>query len=155
MSLNTPTLTWFADLSVRVGTPLEIGPTGRGRRRFIPIVGGEAQGDGWRARVLPGGADYQLVTSDTTALLDAHYVLELEGGGGLVYVHNQAMRVAPPEVTARLIRGEPVDPALVYFRCMPVLETAAPGLAWVHDRFFVGTGERHPDRVVMRFYELG
>jgi hypothetical protein len=153
MSLPSPQLKFFADLSVQVGAPLEVGDTGRGRRRFIPITGGEAQGEGWRARVLPGGADYQLVASDTLALLEAHYVLELEGGG-LVYVRNQAMRAASAEVTAQLIRGEPVDPAQVYFRCVPAIETAVPSLAWTRERLFVGTGQRHPDRVVMRFYEL-
>jgi hypothetical protein len=143
----------FADLSVLVGAPIEVGDSGRGRRRMIPITGGEVHGDGWRARVLPGGADYQLVVGETRAELDAHYVLETDSGE-LVYVRNRAVRTAPAEVTAALVRGEPVDPALVYFRCMPSFETAAPALRWINDRLFVGTGQRHPERVVMSFYEL-
>ena len=154
MNLPDPTLRFFADLSVEVGTPLEIGHTGKGRRRFIPITGGQATGNGWTARVLPGGADYQLVSSDTTAELEAHYVLETDAGD-LIYVRNEALRSAPADVTARLIRGEPVDPALVYFRCAPRMEASAPSLAWLRERLFVGTGARHPDRVVMRFFELG
>ena len=154
MTLPTPELRFFADLSVQVGKPIEVGQTGRGLRRFIPIIGGEASGEGWTARVLPGGADYQLVASDTLALLEAHYVLETDGGD-LIYVRNQAMRAAPAEVTAKLIRGEPVDPSLVYFRCVPAFETASPALAWVRERLFVGSGARHPDKVVMRFFELG
>ena len=67
--------------------------------------------------------------------------------GELIYVCNKAVRAAPPEVTARLIRGEPVDPAQVYFRCVPTFETAAPSLAWINERLFVGTGVRRPDRV--------
>ena len=153
MPLPTPSLTFFADLSVQVGNPIEVGQTGRGLRRFIPITGGVATGDGWTGRVLPGGADYQLVASDTLALLEAHYVLEVDGGD-LIYVRNQAMRAAPAEVTARLVRGEPVDPSLVYFRCVPTLETASATFAWVRERVFVGTGARHPDRVDMRFYAL-
>lgn len=143
----------FADLSVQVGTPMEIGRTPRGLRRVIPILGGEARGDGWTARVLPGGADYQVIVGDTLAELQAHYVMETDGGD-LVYVRNQAIRSAPPEITQRLIRGEPVDPAQVYFRCQPSLETASAALAWVNERLFAGTGVRRPDRVVMRFYEL-
>ena len=154
MNLPDPTLRFFADLSVQVGTPIEIGHTGKGRRRLIPITGGAATGNGWTARVLPGGADYQLVSSDTTAELEAHYVLETDAGD-LIYVRNEALRSAPADVTARLIRGEPVDPALVYFRCMPRMEASAPSLAWLRERLFVGTGARHPDRVVMRFFELG
>lgn len=154
MELPTPQLKPFATLEVEVATPIEVGATGKGTRRVIPITGGRAEGAGWTARILPGGADFQLVTSDTTAELDAHYVLETDAGD-LLYVRNRALRVAPPEVTARLLRGEPVDPALVYFRCVPTLESAAASFAWVRDRVFVGTGARHPARVAMRFFELG
>lgn len=154
MTLPDPTLRFFADLSVEVGTPIEIGHTGKGRRRFIPITGGQASGNGWTARVLPGGADYQLVSSDTTAELEAHYVLETDAGD-LIYVRNEALRSAPPDVTARLIRGEPVDPALVYFRCTPRFETASPRLAWIHERLFIGTGIRRPDAVEISFYAVG
>ena len=53
-------LQFFADLSVRVDKPQEVGRTVHGLRRLIPILGGEAAGDGWRARVVPGGADSKL-----------------------------------------------------------------------------------------------
>jgi hypothetical protein len=153
MAALDPQLNYFADLAVQVGTPRELGHTGRGRRRVIPITGGEAKGLDWSARVLPGGADYQLVVGDTTAELQAHYLLETDGGD-LIYVHNRAIRVASAEVTAKLIRGETVDPAQVYFRCLPTLETASRALSWINTRLFVGGGLRHPGSVVMRFFEL-
>lgn len=120
---------------------------------MIPITGGTATGHGWTARVLPGGADYQVVVNDSRAELEAHYVLEMDGGDR-IYVRNRAIRVAAPEVTAALVRGEPVDPGLVYFRCIPTLETAAPALGWINDRLFAGSGRRLPEQVVMSFYEL-
>jgi Protein of unknown function (DUF3237). len=153
MSLPTPQLKFFADLSVQVDKPQEVGRTARGLRRLIPILGGEVVGDGWRARVLPGGADFQLVMSDTLAELDARYVLETDGGD-LIYVQNRAIRSGPPELMARLVRGEAVDPALIYFRCSPSFETVSPSLGWINERMFTGTGERHPARVVMRFFEV-
>ena len=153
MQPGTPQLKFFADLSVQVGAPIEVGRTARGLRRMIPITGGQARGEGWSARVLPGGADYQLIVSDTTAQLQAHYVLETDAGDR-IYVHNQAIRHAPADVTARLLRGEPVDPAQVYFRCLPSFETASPALAWINERLFAGSGVRHPDRVAMQFFEL-
>jgi hypothetical protein len=154
MALPTPPLTFFADLSVQVGTPQEVGRVARGLRRLIPILGGEATGDGWRARVLPGGADFQLVVRDTLAELDARYVLETDGGD-FVYVRNRAIRSGPPELMARLVRGEPVDPSLIYFRCNPSFETVSASLGWINERMFVGTGARYPYKVVMRFFELG
>ena len=87
------------------------------------------------------------------AELDARYTLETDGGD-LIFVQNRAIRVAPPELTAKLVRGEPVPPEFIYFRCSPSFETASPSLRWITERLFVGTGARHPDRVVMRFFEV-
>src|SRR5450830_1463665 len=128
-----PSFRPFADLQVQVGTPQDVGPGPHGHRRVVPILGGQVQGVGWTARVLPGGADFQLLLSDTLAELDARYVLETE---------------------ARLVRGEAVDPAQVYFRCAPRFETSAPSLRWITERLFIGSGVREPSAVLMRFHEL-
>ena len=152
-NLPTPTLNFFADLSVQVGAPLEVGQTAHGVRRLIPILAGTAKGQDWTARVLPGGADFQLLVTNRMAELDARYVLETDGGD-LIYVQNRAIRTASPEVMAQLVRGEVVDPQLVYFRCTPSFETASRTLAWISERLFIGTGARHPEQVVMRFFEV-
>ncbi len=152
-ALPTPALRFFADLAVNVGVPQEVGATVHGRRRLIPILGGTAVGHGWSARVLPGGADFQLIVNDRLAELDARYVLELDGGD-YIYVQNRALRCGPPELMARLARGEPVDAAQIYFRCSPVFETACASLAWISERLFIGTGERRPDQVLMNFFEV-
>ncbi|HEY3634208.1 MAG TPA: DUF3237 family protein, partial [Caldimonas sp.] len=75
-------------------------------------------------------------------------------GGDRVYVQNDAVRTAAPEVMARLLRGEPVEPAEVYFRCVPRFEASAPALAWIAERVFVGVGVRRPTVVEMRFFEV-
>lgn len=152
-NLPTPQLRFFADLSVQVTAPMEVGQTVHGLRRVIPILGGTVQGQGWSARVLPGGADFQLIVNSRMAELDARYVIETDGGD-LIYVTNRAIRTASPEVMARLIRGEVVDPQSVYFRCSPSFETASKTLHWISESFFLGTGARHPDKVVMRFFEV-
>ena len=152
-NLPTPQLKYFADLSVQVDKPQEVGQTHHGMRRLIPILGGQVQGEGWTARVLPGGADFQLIVNERMAELDARYVIETDGGD-LIYVQNRAVRTAAPEVMARLVRGESVPPESVYFRCSPSFETASASLGWICERLFVGTGARHPDRVVMRFFEV-
>lgn len=120
---------------------------------MIAITGGEARGHGWAARVRPGAADYQVVVSATRAELEAHYVLETDAGD-LIYVRNHAIRIAPPEITAKLMRSEPVDPALVYFRGQPTLETGSQALGWINDCLFVAAGRRRPDRVAMSCYAL-
>ncbi len=151
--LAAPGLARFADLSVQVGAPIEVGDTGRGVRRLIPILGGTCVARDWTARVLGGGADFQLIVNARMARLEARYVLETDAGDR-IYVQNDAVRTAAPEVMARLVRGEPVDPADVYFRCAPRFETSAPALAWLMERVFLGTGLRRPTEVVMRFFEV-
>ena len=152
-TIAPPELRPFASFAVEVAEPQVVGAVTHGTRRVIPILGGQVQGEGWRGRVLPGGADFQLIVHDGYAELDARYVVELDGGD-LVFVQNQAVRSGPPELMQRIARGEPVDPGQIYFRCLPRFETASPALRWINERLFVGAGARLPDRVVMRFFAL-
>jgi hypothetical protein len=54
----------------------------------------------------------------------------------------------------KLLAGEMVDPALVYFRTTPKFETSAPELQWMTRALFVGSGERYPNEVVIRFFRV-
>ena len=138
---------------VQLGTPIEVGQVPRGRRRIIPIVGGTFEGSGIRGRVLNNGADWQIIRADGFAELDTRYALETDKGR-VIYVQNAGMRHAAPEVVQKLLAGEIVDPKLVYFRTVPTFETAAPELQWLMRSIFVGTGERYPTEVVIRFWKM-
>ncbi len=151
--LPAPGLRHFMDLTVEVDAPIEVGRTRHGQRRVIPIIGGHARTRDWNARVVPGGADFQLIATESLAILEAKYVLETEAGDR-IYVENHALRGGPPELIARLARGEMVDPDLIYFRCVPRFEVASPALEWITTRLFLGTGARYPDRVVLSIYEV-
>ena len=63
-----------------------------------------------QGRVLPGGADFQIVVSDTCADLDARYLIALDGeyAGEHLFVMNRALRRGSAEDVARLVRGEAV-----------------------------------------------
>ena len=148
-----PALTHVCDLSVAVGVPLSIGEIGSGERRVVEITGGEVTGPRLQGRVLPGGADVQIIRADGNTELAARYVIEA-ADGALIYVENMGLRNGPPEAMERLRRGEPVDPALIYFRCVPRFETAAPAHRWLMNRMFLCTGIRRPDRVVLSVFEV-
>ncbi len=124
MPLSAPRLEPIARLVVQVGQPVEAGvvhsATLHGKRRIIPITGGTVTGL-LTGRVLEGGADFQIIVSDTLAVLDARYILELDGGAR-VYVQNQALRRGSAGNIAKLARGKVVDPAAIYFRCAPSLK---------------------------------
>jgi len=151
-TLAAPALEHLCDLSVQVGSPIEVGAGPTGVRRMIPILGGAVSGR-LQGRLLPGGADYQLIIGGTLARLDARYVIELPDGAR-IFVQNTAVRAASADITARLMRGEPVPPEAVYFRCQPTFETGAAGWQWLHERQFIGTGVRLPDTVLMSFYTV-
>ena len=153
MPLPPPQLTFAFAVHVSVGAPMEIGEVPGGRRRIVPILGGTFDGPGIRGRVLPGGADWQLIQPDGFSALDTRYALETDRGQ-IVYVQNAGIRDAPPDVMEKLLAGEMVDPALVYFRTVPRFETAAPDLQWLARSVFVGVGERFPTQVLIRFWRL-
>ncbi len=148
-----PKLTLAMTLRVQVGAPMELGEVPRGRRRIIPILGGTFEGPNIRGKVLPGGADWQIVRADGLAELDTRYALQTEQGS-LVYIQNAGMRHAPPEVTKKLLAGEAVDPGQVYFKTVPTFETSATDLQWLTRAIFVGTGERYPTEVVIRVWRV-
>lgn len=146
-----PALEFLATLQVHVTAPLEIGATPTGQRRVIPLSGGQVDGPHLKGTILPGGADFQSVRSPTFTDIHARYIIETQEGER-IYVENTGIRVASAGDIAALVRGEPVDPARVYFRTQPRFETAAPAWQWLHDHLFVGTGARYPDRVELNFY---
>ncbi len=158
--LPAPALEHMGDLHVLVSTPIEAGQvTGlnsRGRRRIIPITGGTLTGPRLQGRILPGGADFQLVVSETSADLDARYMIALDGeyAGEHIFVQNRALRRGSAADIAKLVRGEPVDPASIYFRCVPTFEVSTPRLQWLMESVFVGTGARFPDNVQISMFRL-
>lgn len=148
-----PALTFAFELRAQVADPTEIGQVPHGRRRIVEILGGTVRGPNFSAKIVPGGADWQLIQPDGFSELDTRYTLETDRGQ-LVYVQNAGIRHAAPDVMQKLLAGEIVDPKLVYFRTVPKFETAAPELQWLARSIFVGVGERAPNEVVVRFYRL-
>ena len=151
--MNAPELRFAFEIDVEVATPLDLGQTQAGHRRVVPIAGGLVSGPRLQGRVLAVGADWQILRSDGAADLDARYNIQSDDGA-LIYVVNRGVRHGPPEVLARLNRGERVDPAAYYFRSAASFETSAPQHAWLTRAVVVGVGERYPDKVVIRFWEL-
>ena len=133
--------------------PQDLGETPQGRRRIIGITGGRFAGERLSGRVLPGGADWQVIRADGVADLDARYTLETEDGA-LIYVRNRGYRHGPAEVLKKLSAGEDVDPSLYYMRTTPRFETGDPRYAWLNRMVCVATGARHPAAVELDVYEI-
>jgi uncharacterized protein DUF3237 len=138
---------------ITLGPVQELGDSPLGRRRIIPITGGTFRGERLSGRVLPGGADWQVIRSDGVAELDARYSLETEDKA-LIYVRNFGYRHGPADVIKRLAAGEPVDPSLYYMRTSPRFETGAERYRWLNRIICVATGARRAAAVELDFYEV-
>src|SRR5580692_12765126 len=112
---DAPRLEFIFAAHVTVDPPLDLGDVGKGRRRIVPITGGEFSGPDMRGTVLAGGADWQIIRGDGTAELEARYTLRTDDGA-LIYVRNVALRHGPPDIMVALAAGRPVAPGSFYFR---------------------------------------
>jgi hypothetical protein len=120
--IPTLELAWTA--IVDIGARRELGTTPLGERFIIEILGGSFEGPRLRGRVLPGGADRQLLRPDGVKLLDALYEMRTDDGAVLT-VHNQVMidEAAPGGRYARSV--------------VKVMAPVGPH-EWLNRRVFVG-----------------
>jgi hypothetical protein len=120
-------LAWEA--VVQVSPRQDLGMSPAGERFIIPIVGGQFAGgiDGHvlRGRVLPGGADRQLLRPDGIKELDALYEMQHDDGTVLT-IHN------------RVTIDAPANGSRYAFSHVKVTAPEGPH-AWLNRRVFVGT----------------
>jgi hypothetical protein len=138
---------------ITLAAPQELGETPHGRRRIIAITGGSFRGERLAGRVLPGGADWQVLRADGVAELDARYTLETDDHA-LIYVRNFGYRHGPADVMRRLAAGEPVDAALYYMRTTPRFETGAERYRWLNGLICVASGARRAAAVELEVFEV-
>ena len=138
---------------ITLAAPQELGDSPLGRRRIINITGGRFSGERLAGRVLPGGADWQVIRPDGVADLDARYTLQTNDGA-LIYVRNHGYRHGPADVIRKLAAGEAVDPSLYYMRATPLFETGDARYAWLNRIICVATGARRPSAVELEVFEV-
>jgi len=143
----------FMQVRAELADILEFGATPAGTRRVINILGGTVTGERLNGRILPGGADWQVIRSDEVADISARYTIEADSGA-LILVSSDGVRHGPPEVIARLARGEDVDPALYYFRTAMRFETAGDDVAWLNGIIAIAKGKREANAVILDVYEV-
>jgi hypothetical protein len=146
---ETPILTVLCQL----GGILKLGATPYGERRIIDIQGGTVEGPRLRGRILPGGADWQIVRADGVVHLHARYTVETMTGGHIL-VDSEGYRHGPPDVMARLARDETVDPSQYYFRSFMRFETGDSGASWLNRILAIGRGSRENRAVRLDVYEV-
>ena len=140
-------------ITARIGEVTTAGEIGTGVRRIIPIIGGEVKGETVNGKVLPFGADFQIIRPNELIELEAKYAFETDDGA-VVYVENKGIRFGPVDLLQKLKRGEPVDPDLIYCRTVPKFETGAEKYRWLMQNIFIASAARHADRVVIDVHQV-
>jgi hypothetical protein len=132
---------------------LDVGRAPFGHRRVVNILGGTVSGERLKGRILAGGADWQILAANGAADLHARYTIASDAGA-LIQVDSRGMRHAPPDVLARLARGDVVDPRLYYFRTAMRFETAHPSADWLNRIIAIARGTREKNAVRLDVYEV-
>lgn len=149
-----PALLPFTRIVCDVAPLVSLGPAPLGERRYVPLTGGVVAGPELNGRILPGGVDWQINRADGALEIDAHYVIEASDGAQ-IEVRSQGLRCGPPEVLARLARGEDVPADQYYFRTAVRLTTGAPAWSHLNRLLVVARGRRRANQVLLDLYRLG
>ena len=151
--MQAPALEHFCNLTVQLAPIVEMGEGRGGKRRIIPIIGGEVTGDKINGKVMNIGADWQTIFPDGLAELDTRYAIETDDGA-VIEIINFGYRHGPPEVIEAIARGEDVPLDQYYMRTHARMETGDPRYAWVNKMLFVGTGGRKKSAVHISLYKI-
>jgi len=148
-----PLLLPMARIVCDVGPLVTLGPAKYGERRYVPLGGGTVAGPELNGTLVEGGVDWQLNRADGALELAAHYLIRSDDGA-LVEVQSDGLRHGPPEVMARLARGEPVPRELYYFRTLMRFTTGAPQWLHLNKVLALAVGERDAAQVTLDVYRI-
>ena len=152
---SAPALVRMARITVEVGAVVSLGgPAKHGERRYVPLQGGTVVGPELHGRVVEGGVDWQVQRADGATDISAHYVIRT-GDGALVEVQSDGLRHGPPEVMARLARGEAVAPDAYYFRTVMRFTTGHPDWLHLNKVLALAVGQREASRVLLDVWRIG
>jgi len=153
MAAPAPGFTHACDFVVDLLPPHEMGSCSTGMRRIIPIVGGSVSGPLIEGRILDVGADWQTVTANGVAELDARYGIETHDGA-VIEVVSRGIRHASAEVAARIAAGEQVPASEYYMRTAIRLDSGHPDYAWVNRSLFLAHGGKVGATVKLSVYRV-
>lgn len=148
-----PPLLPMMQIRCTVGALVSLGPAKHGERRYVPLGGGTVSGPELNGTLVEGGIDWQLQRGDGVLEIAAHYVIRADDGG-LIEVQSDGLRHGPPEVMARLGRGETVPREQYFFRTVMRFTTGAPRWLHLNKVLALAVGEREAKLVKLDVYRL-
>lgn len=152
--MTPPALIPMCQVRCEVGALVSLGPGPYGERRYVPLGGGTVSGPELQGTLVEGGVDWQVARADGALDIGAHYVIRTPDGA-LVEVQSNGLRHGPPEVMARLARGEAVAAHEYFFRTAVRFTTGHPDWLHLNKVMAIAVGQREARLVVLDFFRLG
>ena len=121
----TPGVEFAFEEIAALGPAQHPGATPFGERNRIPITGGTFKGPRISGKIVPGGADWQLIRNDKALVIEADYMIQADDGT-LIHVYNKGIIVFAPGGGA-------------YARTAPIFEAPIGPHDWLNQAIFVGT----------------
>jgi len=148
-----PALVPMAQVRCEVGALVTLGMAKHGERRYVSLLGGTVAGPELNGRIVEGGVDWQVNRIDGVLDIAAHYVIRADDGG-LIEVQSEGMRHGPPEVMARLARGDAVGSDEYFFRTLMRFQSGAPAWTHLNKVMAIAVGQREAKLVVLDVYRI-
>ncbi len=148
-----PPLLPMMQIRCEVGPLVSLGAAKHGERRYVPLGAGTVSGPELNGTLVEGGVDWQIQRGDGVLEIAAHYVIRADDGG-LIEVQSDGLRHGPPEVMARLARGETVPRDQYFFRTVMRFTTGAPRWLHLNKVLALAVGEREATLVKLDVYRL-
>ena len=128
-----------------------LGTTQYGDRWITLVTAAEIEGPTIRAKLLPGASDWITSTPDGVIRLDCRMTFETDDGATIAMTY-RGMRHGPAELLDRVMKGEEVDPELIYHRVAIFFETEASAYLHLNKLIAIGKAKREPDGGVYGSY---
>ncbi|MET0813537.1 MAG: DUF3237 domain-containing protein [Microbacterium sp.] len=154
--LIEPEFEYCFELRCHVDEPLPLGGDTPGEGlHFARVSGGTFAGPRLSGEILNSGGDWWRADG-LTVHLDARYVIRADVSDGTagVEVVNRGIWRTDPETFERMLAGEPVTEAELYYRTAFQFRTEHPELRWLTESQFIGYARAEPGRVIIRVFRL-
>jgi hypothetical protein len=148
-----PALMPLTQVRCEVGALVSLGAAPYGERRYVPLRGGTVAGPELNGTIVEGGVDWQINRADGVLDIAAHYVIRADDGA-LIEVQSDGLRHGPPEVMARLARGENVARDDYFFRTLMRFQTGAPQWRHLNKVMALAVGQREAMLVILDVYRI-
>jgi len=129
------------EITVTLGSKIDLGASDDGHRYIVPITGGTFIGKDISGTVIPGGADWQVDREDKVKNIEAIYALKTTNDQTIV-INNLGIVHSLNDERYAITR--------------PVFHAPVGEYDWLNKSFFVSTitSIKQPRAVIIRVYEL-